>query len=147
MLRRLFLSSLVVQSISSLVAMEGSCKSSVHLWKSPWAVFTAFCTSLQPGRLKRSKRIIISCSAAAMAGQPRVQLSREAQLSPKHLSFKQFLSLFCKIRICSTCWTIPSHVAAQNAEQQLAGQLLMKGPVSLGEVSVECHTGKPGQSV
>lgn len=46
MLRRLFLSSLVVQSISSLVAVVGSWRSSVHLWNNPCAVLTAFCTSL-----------------------------------------------------------------------------------------------------
>ncbi len=43
---KLFLSSLVVQSTSSLLAPPGSCCSSIHLWWSPWAVFTAFCTSL-----------------------------------------------------------------------------------------------------
>lgn len=44
---KLFLSSLVVQSTSSLVALPGSWSSSVHLWYRPCAVFTAFWTSLK----------------------------------------------------------------------------------------------------
>lgn len=55
MLRRLFLSSLVVQSISSLVAVDGSWRSSVHLWNNPCAVLTAFWTSLEPGEGKGQK--------------------------------------------------------------------------------------------
>lgn len=96
MLRRLFLSSLVVQSISSLVAMEGSCKSSVHLWKSPWAVFTAFCTSLCQWRSEEKTRTIISCPAAVTLGQPHVQLSRDATASSQTSFPPTTLCLFCK---------------------------------------------------
>lgn len=49
MLRKPFLSSLVVQSSSSRPTAAPSCKSSHHRWYSPRAVFTAFCTSLQAG--------------------------------------------------------------------------------------------------
>lgn len=45
--RRLFLSSLVVQSISSLEAPPPSTISSLHLWWRLWAALTAFCTSLK----------------------------------------------------------------------------------------------------
>lgn len=53
--RRLFLSSLVVQSISSLEAPPPSAISSLHLWWRLWAALTAFCTSLKNNKKTTTK--------------------------------------------------------------------------------------------